>query len=856
MPKVAKRLFEQFHPEHYDLQLSLDSDKMTFSGQVVITGKKIARPSQRLTFHQRGLKVTAASVVHHLKGESKTLQVDRINTHDSQQEVRLHTKEKAYPGDYTVTLSFSGKITDKMLGIYPCYFTHDGTSKKLIATQFESHYAREAFPCIDEPEAKATFDLTLTTEAGVTVLGNTPVKKQQTKSDALVTSFETTPKMSTYLLAFVYGEMHCVEAKTKDGVLVRSWSTVAQDKRSLEYSVHEGVRLLEFFTDYFGVAYPLPKCDQVALPDFDAGAMENWGLITYREIALLADAVNRSISNEQYVSLVVAHELSHQWFGNLVTMQWWEDLWLNESFASLMEHLALDAIHPDWQQWEHYVAMDVVSTSSRDVYSDIQPVSVKVTDPDLIDTLFDPGIVYAKGGRLLKMLRDYIGDEAFQKGLKWYFKKHAYENATRNDLWQALSDVSGQDLVSLMTVWIEKPGMPVLEVTQKGKTLDITQMRFLLDQAKDRQLWPVPLLANKTLAPELITKQHEVVKATTNDYVVLNQHGSGHYFVRYTEPDHRATINGWLQARHLAPETRVNVLNDAYMLARKGLAPLTEALETVAGCASEDRDNVWAAISRILAASSQLTEGNKGAEQRLKALRCNLATDWHQKLGWDDGKTDDPNTKQLRHTALAYMTAGEDEKVIKEALQRYEAVKSVADLPAEIRATILGAAVRHGPVRVPSELLAAYPESTAEVQLDITSALASTKKPEVAREAYCQALGKKGFVRNQDVMRWLAIFVRNHYVRPVVWEWIETNWEWIESAIGDSKSFDYLPVYLASVINTPEWQKKYRAFFGSKESRKTLERNIKVGYADIAARVVWRQREEAGILQWLESHLD
>ena len=851
MGKTAKRLFEQFQPEHYDLSLVPDASAKTFTGSVVIKGRKTGRPSQRLTFHQKDLKITSAQVTKHDKTGDETIKIDRINTHASSYEVRLHAGKTLYPGRYTITLEFSGKITDNMTGIYLSNFEHEGKSKQLVATQFESHHAREAFPCIDEPEAKATFDLRLTTGKDDVILGNTPVKQQSTKAGKRITSFETTPRMSTYLLAFVYGEMHAVEAKTKDGVLVRSWSSVAQDKSFLQYSVDEAVKILEFFTDYFGVPYPLKKCDQVALPDFDAGAMENWGLITYREIALLADPVNRSVSNEQYVSLVVAHELSHQWFGNLVTMKWWDDLWLNESFASLMEHLALDSIHPDWQQWEHYTASDVISTSSRDVYSDVQSVSVNVTDPDLIETLFDPGIVYAKGARLLKMLREYIGDEAFSKGLQAYFKEHAYKNATRDDLWKSLSKSSGKDIGALMTPWIVRAGMPVLTVKQTDASLSLTQKRFLLDDHEDDHVWPAPLLANKPTTPDILTTAKATVELSDSEYSVLNLLGSGHYFVHYTEPGHRRYISEQVQTRNLPAESRINILNDAYMLSRKGEASIVDALEIIKSCGNEDRDSVWAAISRIVIASSQLTEGDKTSEKNIQKLRRQLADRWFKELGWDDKPTDDSNTKQLRHTALAFMVSGEDKDAIAEALHRYNTAKSLHALPAELRSTILGAAVKHGPADVVERLLKAYPNELPDIQLDITAALGSTRDPKVALDIYAQALGPSGFVRNQDVMRWLAIFIRNHFIRDVIWDYITNNWEWIETVLGDSKSFDFLPIYCGSNLSTPEWEKKYHDFFEPKLKDKTLERNIRVGYADIAARIAWRQREEANIKAWL-----
>ncbi|MBI5357680.1 hypothetical protein HZB74_02425 [Candidatus Saccharibacteria bacterium] len=459
MSKKVKRLYEGFKPENYDLEINLDKKNKSFTGKVKISGQKTGRPSKRITFHQKDLKFTNAKIIRHDKTDEQEIKVSRINTHNKLHEVRLHSDSLIYPGKYDVVIEFSGKITDIMVGLYPCYFESDGKKDWLIASQFESHHAREAFPCIDEPEAKATFNLTLITDKKDKVLSNTPVKKQaEIKSSKLKTEFETTPVMSSYLLAFVAGDIHCVEEKTKDGVIVRSWASAAQPKEFLNFANEEAIKILEFYIDYFQTPFPLKKLDQVALPDFEVGAMENWGLITYREAAMLADPKNRSISTEQHVAMVISHELSHQWFGNLVTMKWWDDLWLNESFASIVEHIALDNLHPDWHQWEAFTSYDVIVSSNRDVYLDVQPVSLDINHPDEIHTIFDGAIVYAKGARLLKMLFDYIGEDAMRKGLKNYFKKHAYKNTVRDDLWHELSEASGKDINQLMTPWLIKSG--------------------------------------------------------------------------------------------------------------------------------------------------------------------------------------------------------------------------------------------------------------------------------------------------------------------------------------------------------------------------------------------------------------
>jgi aminopeptidase N len=848
MAKSVKHLIDQFDPQNYQIRLDIDKKNNLVNGELTVSGKKVGRPSKRITFHQSNLKITDAEI-YNVKFD-KQIKVSRINLQNNLHEVRLHSDEMIYPGQYEVKLKFTAKISKEMLGIYKSTFTDKGKEKSLIATQFESHHARKAFPCIDEPSAKATFDLTLVTDKTDVVLSNTEELSSKVIKNRKVTSFKTTPKMSTYLLAFVTGEMNFVEAKASDGTLIRSWACSARDKTHLQYSVDEGVKILDFFSDYFQVPFPLEKLDMVALPDFDAGAMENWGLITYREIVLLADPKNRSISSEQYVSLVIAHEISHQWFGNLVTMKWWDDLWLNESFASIMEHIALDNIHPEWNQWELYTSQDVLSTSSRDVYKDIQPVTVKVNDPELIETLFDPGIVYAKGGRLLKMLREYVGDSDFRIGLKKYFEKFAYSNATRNDLWDSLGSVTKHNVPALMDAWITQPGMPVLHVSESDDGLLIKQHRFLLDDGiKDTTLWPIPLLANTSVHPKIMKTAELTVDGDVN--TLFNTHGSGHYFVDYLSQAHKQTVAKALHDDSMPAEGRINTLNDLFMLARRGDNSIVDGLKIVVANQPEMRDSVWSLMLRIIGAAHQLTEGDESSEKRLKKLKINLAISHIEQLGWHDKKLDDANIKQFRRTLIAIMVGSDDNKSLKQAVAIYNS-KKIDDIPSEIRSVILSAAVREVGLKTINDLVGKYEHASPDLQMDIVSALASTRNPEHANMVISKALGENGFVRAQDLSRWIVLFLRNYYSREVMWQFCVDNWDWIEKVIGDSKSFDYLPTYFASVVTTDNQKKKFENIFMPMIENKVLKHNIEIGLSDIQSRIAWRKRDEPKIKKYLQ----
>ena len=581
--QTVSRLIQTFVPEHYALSLDIHREDRTFDGTVTINGASL---------HDGPIRVHA-----------KTLVIDEVTIDgkvasyemDKNDEVELVGKD-VKAGNHTIVIGFSGTINDQMHGMYPCYFEHDGVKKELIATQFESHHAREVFPCIDEPSAKATFDVTLTTETGVTVLGNTPVKRQRTEDGKLVTAFERTPRMSSYLLAWVFGELHKKTAKTKRGVEVSVWSTVAQPIQSLDFALEFAAQATDFYEEYFGVEYPLAKCDHVALPDFSSGAMENWGLITYREVALLVDPKTSGVSSKHLVATVVAHELAHQWFGNLVTMKLWDDLWLNESFADFVEHIVVDALHPEWETWLDFTLGRGIAALRRDAIDGVQSVRVAVHHPDEITSLFDAAIVYGKGARLMKMLRSFVGEDAFRRGIGKYFKKFAYQNTEGDDLWEMLSEASGKDVAGFMHTWLTQPGYPLLRVEDDG----LSQEQFFIgDHEPSDRLWPILLSPQpRNDLPEIFDKKH--MKLTVYPDQRFNTDDTGHFITRYTG-DH---LHGLLEhVSDFSTIDRLTLLNDQSLLVRGRYESSTVLIDILEHYENETNDAVWGIMTHFGGAS-------------------------------------------------------------------------------------------------------------------------------------------------------------------------------------------------------------------------------------------------------------
>lgn len=827
------RLFDQFKPKNYNIKLNLDKHKMKFSGNSVVVGT-IAKKSHKLSLHSKDLYIKSVKINGLLAGHSQ-LPNDEL----------LIELDKAIVGEISIDIRFVGKITKPMHGLYPCFTKSDDV---ILATQFESHHAREVFPCIDEPEAKATFDLTLTTDKDEVVLSNMPALQQYTENDLLTTVFEQTPLMSTYLLAFVVGDMQSVSGQTANGTQVNIWSSKDHQKNQLDFALKTTIKTIEFFNKYYKTVYPLPKCDQVALPDFSSGAMENWGLITYREVCLLVDPKKTSTTTKEYVALVVAHELSHQWFGNLVTMEWWNDLWLNESFANLMEYIAVNAIYPEWDIMLSYAAGEALSASRRDMIPGVQAVSTNVDHPDQISTLFDPSIVYAKGSRLLFMAYNLIGDKDFRDGLRIYFKKHAYQNTVGNDLWQALSETSGIDIGRVMNSWINKPGFPLLTVEQSENELVLSQSKF--NDSTSTDLWPIPLFANQNIDLDILdTKQKKLV--VTDKNILFNTLG-GHYGVHYKDPAKLEYLRDQILDNRLTESQKLLLLNDLCLQAKIGVCSITDVIGLLRAFENETSEPVWSVISIVIAEARRIVESDDTANDQLKTFVFSLVQEQLMRLGWVKNENETSNDTKLREIILGLAAFSENGDFIKEAQKRFKAQKFV-NLPADTRHILISVAVKFGDEKLYDDLVATYPlQTNSELQQDIAGGLTSTKDSKLAKKV----LGKlkdSSWVRLQDFDRLLVQLLMNKHTRKVAWRWLTSNWGWIEKSFASDKSYDNLPRYSAGAFATDEWLKEYKAFFGPKKKIPALTRNIVMGEADIKAKIKWTKRDHKKLVKWLKT---
>ena len=837
--QAVEHFIKQFVPEHYDLFLDLSRETKTFSGKVTISGQA---QSDRISLHQKDLEIASVEVA----GEARPFTVD----HDNES---LHI-ELAEAGQDEVVIAFSGKITDNMTGIYPSYYTVDGVKKEVLSTQFESHFAREAFPCVDEPEAKATFDLSLRFDQAEDelALSNMPEIDVEKRKETGIWKFETTPRMSSYLLAFVAGDLQGVTAKTKNGTLVGVYSTKAHPLSNLDFSLDIAVRSIEFYEDYYGVKYPIPQSLHIALPDFSSGAMENWGLVTYREVYLVVDE-NSTFASRQQVALVVAHELAHQWFGNLVTMKWWDDLWLNESFANMMEYVCVDAIEPSWNIFEDFQTGGVPAALKRDATDGVQSVHVEVKHPDEINTLFDGAIVYAKGSRLMHMLRRWLGDADFAKGLHAYFEKHQYGNTIGRDLWNALGQASGRDVAAFMDSWLEQPGYPVLTVKVENDVLKISQKQFFIGEHEDKnRLWVVPLNSNwKGMPDTLETESIEIpgyaaLLAENEGALRLNTENTAHYITDYQGDLLEAVL---AELETLDNTSKLQIVQERRLLAEAGHISYADLLPVLDKLAKEESYLVVSAVSQVISALERFIDEGTETEKAFNRLVAKLARHNYARLGFEakDGESDEDEL--VRQLAVSMMIRSNDAEASQVASQIFAAHKeNLAGLPAAVRAQVLINEMKHHETK---DLVATYLDlythaTDAVFKRQLSAALAySTDADNI--QTLIRSWKDKFVVKPQDLSAWYYQFLAHQTTQETVWVWARENWDWIKAALGGDMSFDSFVILPAHVFKTEQRLAEYKEFFEPQLSNLALSRNIGMGIKEIAARVDLIKREKAAV---------
>ena len=620
-------------------------------------------------------------------------------------------------------IKFTGILNDKMAGFYrSTYKNKDGSEGVLATTQMEATDARRAFPCFDEPSLKAEFTVTLIADKHLTTLSNMDVAsetsvKSASGKDKKAVKFNKSPAMSTYLLAFIVGELNYIET-TKFRLPIRVYAPPSSDIEHGRFSLELAARTLEFYEKTFDSPFPLPKMDMVAIPDFAAGAMENWGLVTYRVVDLLFDEKTSGASTKERVAEVVQHELAHQWFGNLVTMDFWDGLWLNEGFATWMSWYSCNTFYPEWKVWQSYVSDTLQGALSLDSLRSSHPIEVPVKRADEVSQIFD-AISYSKGSCVIRMISKYLGEDVFMEGIRQYLKKHAYGNTQTSDLWAALSKASGKNVDEVMDIWTKHVGYPVVSVTENTKegSIHVKQNRFLrtadVKPEEDKVLYPVFLgLKTKSGVDEssVLSEREGNFKVDNLDFFKLNADHTSIYRTSYT-PERLEKLGKAARDGLLTVEDRAGMIADAGALAASGYQKTSGVLNLLKGFNEEKEFVVWGEIiSRLSSIQGAWIFQEDSVKNGLEAFQRELVSELAHKKGWEFSENDDHIEQQFK--GMLFGNAGmAGDKVIIKAAQDMFAKFAAGDKSAihpNIRGSVFGMAIKYGGAKEVCLLLFAW----------------------------------------------------------------------------------------------------------------------------------------------------
>ena len=863
---TATRLPTNVRPVKYRLTLTPNLSEFTFQGEETVE-LQVVEPTSQIKVNAAELQVSSAQVTF---ADGTILPATEIAVDEASETVTLSFGQPLPVGSANLNVHFTGILNDQLRGFYRSqYVDSQGQTHFLATTQFEATDARRAFPCWDEPAIKATYDVTLVIPADLVAISNTLVISETPQgAGAKAVRFAESPRMSTYLLAFMVGNFASVEQRHPSGTLVRVWTTQGKEQQG-RFALENAVNLLTYFNDYFGIPYPLEKLDHLAIPDFAAGAMENWGAITYRETALLYDPDNSAAVTRQRVLEVVAHEMAHMWFGDLVTMEWWNDLWLNESFASWMGDKAVDHLYPEWQMWTQFVSHDTNAGLSLDGLKNSHPIEQEVKDPAEIRELFD-AISYSKGGATLRMLEHFLGAETFRRGLHDYLSAHQYGNARTEDLWAALEKASGQPVTAVMNTWVKQTGYPLLQVEthRQGPEVNVhlSQRRFLYDHlldegARDPTLWQVPVSivgAGASQEASLLMGEQEAIlpvgdggAATSHDWVKVNSGQTGFYRVSYPaeEWDRLRPVVETLQ---LPATDRLGLQNDAYALVRAGFSPATLFLSLAEAYRNEQDATVWSDLATNLRGMESLLYDELYLAQ-FHAYARGIFQDVVQWVGWDARPGEGHLDALLRSTVLGQAGAYGDPQVLEEAQARYARfLEEPTSLHPDLRGVVFGLVAETGDRPTYDALWDLERQATLqEEKMRFLGALTRFRQQDLLQETLQRSMDPQE-VRIQDTMLVVTALAANRYGRNLAWEFVKTNWGEFDRRYGRGGFAIMRLVAIPGAFTTEERAQEVDEFFKSHPAP-SATRTIQQSLERIRLNVKWLERNRQDLQEWFAS---
>lgn len=843
MPQVKHRLTAHVKPLQYHLKIQPNLADFNFVGTEVVR-LEIAKPTKTIVLHAAELSVQSAKVV-----VGNITHIAKIS-YQSKAETVTFTFSKSFKGKARLYIEFTGLIGEQLRGFYRSKYLHQGKEKYLATSQFEATDARRFMPCFDEPAHKAKFILEVIIPKHLQVVSNTVEQSTHPHEPGYkIVRFAPTPKMSTYLLALIIGELEHLQAKSKRGVLIRVHTTPgkkAQAKFALEFTK----RALDYLENYFGIPYPLPVLDLLAIPDFSAGAMENWGAITFRETLLLVDDVHSPFSQKQRVAEVIAHELVHQWFGNLVTMEWWTHLWLNESFATYMAYHVVDALHPDWRYWTKFALDEQAFALQQDSLHATHPIEVPVKHPNEIAEIFD-AISYAKGATVLRMLAGFIGPDNFQAGLSTYLKKHSYKNTSSIHLWEAFEKASGLPVRKIMKVWTTKSGFPVLSAKFKNDQLTLTQTGFKqLSKHQSNQIWPIPLSIQTTKTkvgePILISKPRVKIAVSKDlDFINLD-YGDTSLTVIHYDIGLLARLLPKLQDKSLCTLDRLALIRDGFLLAKAGLLPSEVYLETLQFLEEETSFVVWSEVAKNLAQLERMLAGTS-AESGLKKFQQRLFSQVlaNKIVGLKPKANESQNIALLRGLAVLVAGISGNRAVIKTALQRFE--RGTKRLNPNLRSAVYTTTAKHGSTSQVEKLFEIYSTSDLAIEKQqILFALINGCQEKHQTKVLNLIYGTQ--VRDQDRAFAVAASLLNPALKTKGWDRLVANWPMLAKKYASTKMTGTL-LAGAQSFNTSQEAAKLHKFLKGKQLP-AAKQAIAQTLEKIQINLAWKARDQKALSRY------
>lgn len=843
--KTFKRLGKLITPKNYNLRLVPDLSNFTFVGEEKVS-IELQKDSKTITFHAADLEITKV-----ILQQGKIKQEGKVRYAAEDETVTFSFKNYVKKGKASIFLEFKGTLNDKMRGFYRSSYKNGDKDEFMAVTQFEATDARRAFPGIDEPSAKATFEVTLVVPEDTVAISNTlPVSKKVENGKKEVT-FAKTPLMSTYLLAFIIGKFEYLQAKTQEGKDVRVYVTPGK-KHQAKFALETTSKILSFYAKYFGISYPLDSMQLIAIPDFAAGAMENWGAVTYRETAVLVDPKETSTANKQYIAMVIAHELAHQWFGNLVTMDWWTQLWLNESFATYIEYVAVDKIFPEWSIWTQFLFMVQSQAMQLDGLKNTHPIEVPVEHPAEISEIFDP-ISYEKGASVLHMLATYLGSEVFRKGLQKYLKAHKYSNATTLDFWKALEEVSGKPVKKVMQNWTAKAGYPLLKTEEQEKTVKVSQERFFsspLERGTEHTTWSVPL--------KLLFEDGETDQLLLNKKVMIIRKPLGWYKLNSGEASYARVLYATeslsrlqqpITLMGLTEADRFGIIRDTFAAVKGGYSSTDTALSLVRAYRQDFSYIVWVEILTQLGDLGNLLALTE-LEQPFKDFKYDLLEEIVREVGFEKKSKEHHMHTLLRSNVLLAAGKAGNHEVIKKVNDLF--IKGdIASIPPDLRTVVYTVAAYNGGTEVYQKLRDMYDKAELQEEKDrIVRGLCAISAQDLLKET--MEFGFSSKMRAQDTFRVVAFVWANPNGREIAWEFVQKRWDQIVKSYHGGHLLTRF-INPAENFTTNEKAKEVEQFF-KRNSVAGIERTVAQVVEQIKAQAAWYKRDHKAIYKFLTSN--